>query len=208
MKTSLGLFCLLALCLVATSFQSSRWAARALPDWVTCQVDNQFSVQLPVQPTEMDMLKVFTSQGVKLSAEQLEKVKGMRILTATDGVANYMITLTALGAEVGIDTPGNRASYYDGAINGILRNERGTLLQRSVFTINGAEGVQVSYRGVHKGTGKMVVKYNRMLAVDKSMYILAVYPVDRTDSTGVNLKEQRTRFFTSIAYKPSPKPSK
>ncbi len=173
-----------------------------------CQVDSQFSVQLPVQPTEMDMMKILTSQGVTPPAEQLEKIKSMKLLTATDGAGNYMITRTATGLEAKIDEPGNRVAFYDGAINGLLQNERGTLLQRSTFTINGLEGADVSYRGVHKATGKMVVKYDRMLAVDNVVYVLAVYPVDRKDSTGTNLKEQRTKFFNSIAYKPSPKSSK
>jgi hypothetical protein len=201
MKTSFGLLCLLATCFIATSFQSSKWAGVSLSDWITYQLDNHFSVLLPVQPTEMDMVKVFTNQGITLSAEQLEKAKETRILTSTDGVANYMLNRTALGTETNIDAPGNRTSFYDRAINGILRNERGTLLQRSAFTVNGTEGVELSYRGVHKATGKMVIKHNRMLAIDKSMYLLAVYPVDRTDSTGVNLKEQRVKFFNSIAYK-------
>jgi hypothetical protein len=91
----------------------------------------------------MDMVKVFTSQGVTLAAEQLEKAKERRILTATDGIANYMITRTALGTEASIDAPGNRTAFYGGAISGILRNERGTLLQRSAFTVSGTEGVQL-----------------------------------------------------------------
>lgn len=177
--------------------------ALALPEWVICQIDSQFSVQLPVQPTEMDMMKVFTSQGITPSVEQAEKMKAMRILTATDGLINYMITRSALGTETNLEEPGKRASFYEGAITGLLRTERGTLLQRTAFIVNGLDGVEISYKGVHKGSGKMVVKYNRMLAVDNAVYLLAVYPVDRNDSTGVNLKEQRTKFFTSIAYKTS-----
>lgn len=203
MKTSFGLFCLLVLCFAITSFQSAKLIIRVLPDWVTCQIDSQCSVQLPVQPTEMDMMKVFTSQGITPSAEQAEKIKSMRILTATDGLINYMITRSALGPETSVEGPGKRTSFYDGAIAGLLRTERGTLLQRTAFTVNGLDGVEMSYKGVHKGSGKMVIKYNRMLAVDKAVYILAVYPVDRNDSTGVNMKEQRTKFFTSIAYKTS-----
>lgn len=201
MKTSFRLLYLLVICFIATSFQSSKWKGLSLADWVTYQLDNQFSVLLPVQPTEMDMAKVFTSQGITLSAEQLEKVKATRILTSTDGVANYMLNRSTLGTEINLDAPGNRTTFYEGAINGLLRNERGTLLQRSAFTVNGIEGVQLSYRGMHKATGKMVVKYNRMLAIDKYVYMLAIYPVDRTDSTGVNLKEQREKFFNSISYK-------
>lgn len=206
MKINIGLPCLLGSCFIASSFQPA--TRSPLTAWITCPVDSQFSVQLPVQPTEMDMLKMFTSQGITPSADQVDKLKTMKLLTATDGIANYMITRTATGLEASLDEPGNRTSFYEGAVNGVLQNEHGTLLQRSAFTVGGAEGVEMRYKGVHKGTGKLVIKHNRMLAVGKVVYILAVYPVDRNDSTGTNLNEQRTKFFNSIAYKPSPQPSK
>jgi hypothetical protein len=202
MKTIRHLCGLLVLCLLASAFRS------ALTEWVTCAVDGQFSVHLPVAATEMDMVKVFASQGVTPPAEQLELLKSMKVFTATDGAANYMVTRTATGLSVSLEEAGNRARFYDGAINGLLLKEHGTLLQRAAFTVNGTEGVEVRYRGVHKGTGQRVIKHNRLLAVGQVVYILAVYPVDRNDSTGVGLGEQRTKFFNSMAYRPSPTPSK
>lgn len=207
MKISLSLFCLLFICFIATSFQSKR-VVLALPDWVTYQIDNQFSVQMPVQPTEIDLMKLYASQGVTPPAEQLETIKSMKLLTATDGITNYMITRTPIGIEANINEPSSRTAFYDGAINGLMRNERGSQLQRSIFSTGGAEGVELSYKGVHKVTGKMVVKYNRFLAADKMLYMVSVYPVDKNDSTGITLKEQRTKFFNSVAYKPNAKLSK
>jgi hypothetical protein len=202
MKIRLGLCGLLVLWLLASAFCS------VLTEWVTCAVDGQFSVQLPATATEMDMLKVFASQGVTPPAEQLELLKSMKVFTATDGAGNYMVTRTATGLSANLEEPGNRTRFYEGAINGLLLKEHGTLLQRAAFTVNGTEGVEVRYRGVHKGTGQRVIKHNRLLAVGQVVYILAVYPVDRNDSTGAGLQEQRTKFFNSLTYRPTPTPSK
>ncbi|WP_210521732.1 hypothetical protein [Hymenobacter terricola] len=202
MKIKLGWCGLFILCVLASAFRS------ALAEWVRCEVDGQFSVQLPVAATEMDMLQVFASQGVTPSPEQAQVLKSMKVFTATDGAANYMVTRMATGLAASLEEPGNRTRFYDGAVNGVLLKEHGTLLQRAAFTVNGTEGVEVRYRGVHKGTGKKVIKYNRWLAVGPVVYMLAVYPVDRNDSTGVGLQEPRTKFFNSMAYRPSPAPSK
>jgi hypothetical protein len=201
MKTFFGLLCLLAICITATSFRPVNQVAWTLADWVTCQIDKQVSVQVPVQPIETDIVKILTAQGA--SPEQLEKMKGTRLLGATDGVGNYMIVRTPIQANTLTKEPGSLTSFYDGMITSILRNERGTLLKRSPFTVNGAEGVDIDYRGFHKGEKKMVIKHSRVLAVENTAYILSLYPMDRNDSTGVALNEQRARFFNSIVYKPT-----
>ena len=149
-------------------------------------------------------MKLFASQGVTPPAEQVEALKSMKLMTATDGVANYMVTRTVIGSEANLEEPGNRVAFYKGAVNGLVQKERGTLLYCSTFKANGVEGVELSYKGVHKATGKLVVKYNRMLALEKMVYVLAVYPVDKNDSTGGQLKDQRIKFFSSIACQPSP----
>jgi hypothetical protein len=199
MKTSFGLLYLLAICFVASSFRPVNRVAWTLADWVAYQIDSQVFVQVPVQPVETDIVKNLTAQGA--SPEQLEKVKGMRLLTATDGIGNYMIIRTPIQLNTG--EPGSLTSFYDGMITSILRNERGTLLKRSPFTVNGAEGVDIDYRGFHKGEKKMVIKHSRVLAIRDMAYMLSLYPVDRNDSTGVALNQQRTRFFNSITYKPA-----
>ncbi|MGI4870892.1 MAG: hypothetical protein ACRYFX_06910 [Janthinobacterium lividum] len=208
MKTSFGLLCLLAICLVATSFQANRRAALALSEWVTCQVDSQFSVQVPVQATEADIMKMLDSQGIKPSEEQLKMYSSMKAFAATDEVANYMVNRFATSAKGDINAPGKRTALCDEVISTILQNEHGTLLQRSTFTVNGSEGIQVAYKGLHKGTGKMIIKYNRTIVLGSYGYTLTSYSVSRNDTTGITSQEQRKRFFNSIVYKPSPKLSK
>ena len=59
MKINRGLSCLFVVYFAAASFQPAKKGTAALPDWVTYPIDGQLAVQLPVQPTEMDM------QGVR-----------------------------------------------------------------------------------------------------------------------------------------------
>lgn len=131
----------------------------------------------------------------------------MTLVSATDGVANY-----AVGAARGVFStyvkPGKVAAYYNAAIKGLMPKEQGRLLHRSAFTVQGFEGVEISYKAVHKATGKMVVKYQRMLLVDTVIYSLAMYPVDENDSTGRSVRQQRAKFFNSISYLPSHPSSK
>ena len=205
MKISFSLLCLLAICLVATSFQANRRAVRALSEWITCQVDSQFSVLVPVQANEVDIMKMIDRQGIKLSEEQTKMYGSMKMFSATDEVANYMVNRFSTGAIVNIDAPGERTDLYNGLVNSLLQNEHGTLLQRSTFTVNGSEGIQMTYRGLHKGTGKMIIKYSRTIVLGSYGYTLTSYSVNRSDTTGVTSEEQRTKFFNSIVYKSSPK---
>ena len=93
-------------------------------------MDERFSVQLPIQPTEKDWKKALATQGHAPTAEQLEKLQGMKLVSATDGVANY-----ALSAARGIIStplkPGKAAVYYNGGIKGLMSKEQGTLVHRS-----------------------------------------------------------------------------
>jgi hypothetical protein len=184
----------------------AHYAARALSGWITYHVDSHLSVQLPSQPVEKDWKQFFANKGTILSAEQIDQLKATRIFGATDGVANYGITV-ANGIFSKPPSKHERTYFYNGAIKGLLLKEHGTLLQRSTFTVNGHEGVEISYIG-HKTTGEMVVKHQRALILDEAQYVLTVTPVGKSDSTGISVKEQRTKFFNSIAYQPSPKSSK
>lgn len=203
MKPPIGLSCLLAIGFVAPSFHSTRQVLPALPEWITYRVDDHFSVQLPVPPVEKDWRKAFTQEGLAPSAEQLEKLNGTKVFRATDGVAVYTV-----GASSGIvttrSTPRELARLYDGAIKGLLSKVQGGLLQRSAFTVNGFEGVEISYTAASKAPGKRVVTHQRMLIIAPWIYDLALYPVEKNDSMGQSVKEQRAKFFNSIVYTPSP----
>jgi hypothetical protein len=188
------LFILLCSILIA-----AHYVAQALPGWITYQVDSHLSVQFPTQPTEKDWKQFYANKGTILSAESLKKLEGMRIFSATDGVANYGVTIVN-GIFSKPPNKHDRTYFYNGAIKGLLLKEHGTLLQRSTFTVSGHEGVEISYIG-HKTTGEMVVKHQRALLIDNAQYALTVTPVGQSDSTGMSVKEQRIKFFNSIVYR-------
>ena len=181
--------------------------AFALPDWVTSLIDARVSVQTPVALSEIDMVKILTAQGA--SKEQTDKLAGSRIFTSKDAAGTYMVMCFPEG-ELGpdISSTNNRTSFYDGMIDKMIKNDQGLLLERTPFTVGGAEGVDFKYRGIHKLTKKMVVKSDRVILLDKVCYTLTLIPADIHDSTGVTGKQERARFYNSMIIKPSASPGK
>jgi hypothetical protein len=61
--------------------------------------------------------------------------------------------------------------------------------------------MEYKYKALHKGTGKRVIKYTRILLADSIAYTLNFVPIDRQDSLGIAGAEQCRRFFNSITVK-------
>ena len=196
MKKTYQLLCFLFLTLPVAAF--------AITDWITSVVDGRVSVQAPIQLPEIDIIKILSAQGA--SKEQLDKMKLSKIFAAKDAAGTYMVfRLDVNGPEFnGKNLPaGTLKDYYDGLISGVLRNEHGVLLERSAFTTSGYEGIDFKYKGIHKGTGKMVIKCARGILLENTSYTLTFVPADNTDSTGVSGNTERTRFYNSVTIKPA-----
>ena len=152
-------------------------------------------MQLPAQPTEMDLSKL-------LPAAQL---KDSKVYTVKDDQGIYQVikSATAMNAE-SIASDATRQLYYDGVISGLLARENGTLLARATFASAGGEGLEIKYESIHKGTGKQAVKYMRSLLVGATGYSFNFIPGDKQDSTGTSGNEQRRKFFNSILVTSTP----
>lgn len=164
-------------------------------DWQTFSVDDQVSVKLPIQPTEADLSKMLPP----------DKVKDTRVFVAKDPYGLYQIIKTS--ANLSVESAAleeSRQSFNKGMINGLLRNQQGTLISVTPFATSVGEGIEVKFRGITKATGKQVIKLTRSLLVGNTSYSFNFVPVDQTDSTGSSGNEQRRRFFDSIAVKALP----
>lgn len=173
-------------------------AAFTYAEWATFSVDEQLTVQLPAQPTVTDMSKASTAipQTVKM-------------FSAQDGAGTYMILrLAATAPQSTMQSESSRTAFYDGLINGLVRGQKGVVLSRTSFATAGGEGVDVKYRGLDKGTGKMGIKYSRNLVLGAVAYSLSFYSQDRQDTTGVSGSESRKKFFESLTVKPVSTPQK
>ncbi|MBG8554945.1 hypothetical protein [Hymenobacter guriensis] len=171
-------------------------AAFTVTDWITFPIDDQVSVQLPSQPTHLDVNQLKNSSPEKV-----------RLFSAKDAAGTYFIVrLDASDSPSTLDTKSSRQDFYEGMISGMLKNQQGILLSRTTFTTAAGEGVEIKYKAIDKGTGKMTVKYSRSLLVAKTSYSFNFLSQDRQDTTGVAGNEQRRRFFDSIVAKPSSAP--
>jgi hypothetical protein len=181
MKALHHVFLLLFCCLALAAFR--------VADWAAFQVDDRVTVQLPAQPTEMDLSKM-------LSPEQ---VKNNHIYQVKDDYGVYQVIKSATGLSAeSIDQAATRTGYYNGVVEGLLAREQGTLLTRLAFPTGGGEGLEIKYKSLHKGTGKQTAKYLRSLLVGGTGYSFNFIPADQQDTTGSSGNAQRRRFFDSV----------
>ncbi|WP_375435031.1 hypothetical protein [uncultured Hymenobacter sp.] len=167
-------------------------------DWTTFSIDDQFAVQMPSQPKETDLGKASTKIP-----------QTIKVFSAQDAAGTYMLMrLAATDPQANMQSESSRTAFYDGLINGLLRGQNGVLLSRTTFSTAGGEGVDVKYRGLDKGTGKMGIKYSRTLVLGAVAYSLSFYSQDRQDTTGISGSESRKKFFESIVAKPASVPKK
>lgn len=160
--------------------------------WQPFAIDQHVAVQLPAQPTEADLAKLAPGQN-------LHHMR-MWMARAPEGVCQVMrIPGTATISQA--DTAGRRA-FYAGTLTSLMRNEKGQLLSVTPFPTPAGAGIEFKYKGVHRGTGKRVIKYGRSLLIDSVTYALNFLPIDNQDSTGMAGNEQRRRFFNSITVSP------
>ena len=87
--------------------------------------------------------------------------------------------------------------YY---LTRVMRSEHGTFLDRSLFSVSGQEGVDYRYRGVNKGTGRVVIKFARAQVVSNTVYLLDYTPADR-DSTEATETDEHGSFVSSQCFR-------
>jgi hypothetical protein len=177
--------------------------AFSIADWVVYPVDSRVTVQTPSVLTPIDLVKALTARGA--SKEQLAPYVSnqVKLLVARDETGIYMVMRMATGDP---ETPSNsdstgRRAYYAGLLDAQLRDEHGTLLHRSTFSIGGVDGIEYDYKGIHQGTGKMVVKHSRAILVDKVSYGMTFLAADAQDSLGTAGQQQKDKFFRSLTIK-------
>jgi hypothetical protein len=160
--------------------------------WQPFTVDKQVSVQLPAQPIEIALAKLAPGKNLQHTR--------MWTLRVAEGIYQ-VLRLPNTHSIPRTDTAGRRA-FYAGLLTSVMRNESGQLLAVTSFPTTGGASMEYQYKGLHKGTGKRVIKYGRTLLVDSINYTLNFIPADSLDSLGLAGAEQRRRFFNSITVKP------
>jgi hypothetical protein len=164
----------------------------AADTWQSFAVDGLVTVQLPSQPTELDVAKLAPGRNMR----------GTRVWLVQAPEGFYQVIRTAGGTHITrADTTGRRF-FYKGVAYSIVHNRQGQLLSSTPFSTAGGAGMEFKYRGIHQGTGKRVISYTRSLVLDSITYALNFIPTDKTDSLGLAGAEQRRRFFNSIMVKP------
>jgi hypothetical protein len=166
--------------------------AATLAEWIPFAVDERVSLQAPTQPTQLDLAKL--APGKDMQHTRVWMVR------ATEGMYQ-VLRLPNKSSISRTDTAGRRA-FYAGVFTSVIRNESAQFLSVTPFPTAGGAGMEYKYKGLHKGTGKRVIKYGRVLLVDSISYMLNFIPTDRQDSLGLAGAEQRRRFFNSITVKP------
>jgi hypothetical protein len=165
----------------------------AFTDWLPFAVDKHVTVQLPRQPTEIDLAKLMPATSMQHGR--------LWALRAPEGIYMVMRLPTGSGIINKLDTA-SRRDYYAGIMNAVLHDEQGKAIARSYYATPAGAGLEFKYKGRHQVTGKQVVKYIRSLVVDSVGYSLNFIPTDQQDSLGIAGNEQRRHFFNSIAVKP------
>ena len=172
----------------------------AVTDWVTTPLDARVSLQTPVALRELDLARILRSQGA--SEEVIAHNGGTRSFLAQDALGSYTVLVRTIGGtDLSSAPPDARAAFFDYYLTGVMRSEQGTLLDRSPISVSGQEGVDYHYRGLNKGTGRVVIKLARALVVSNTVYTLNYTPANR-DSTGTTGTDERLRFFRSITVLP------
>jgi hypothetical protein len=158
--------------------------------WQPFAVDNRVTVQLPGQPTLVDV--------AKLTGKPVGHLQ-FWVLRAPEGI--YQIMRIPSGTSISRTDTVNRRSFYQGLLSSLLSDEQGQLLGSVPFTTTAGSGMEYKYRGLHQGTGKRVVKHVRSLVADSIGYTLMFTPTDPKDSLGLMSAEQRRRFYNSLTTK-------
>ena len=188
----------LLVCLVGLGFP----AGAAVAEWVTTPLDPRVSVQAPVTLRELDLARILRSQGA--SEEAIARNGGTHTFLAQDAVGSYTVLVRRIGGtDLTAHGPAVRTAFYDQYLKAVLQSERGELLARAPFSVSGQEGVDYRYRGLNKGTGRVVLKLARALVVGNACYTLNYTPADQ-DSTGQTGALERTRFFGSLVVQSPP----
>jgi len=176
--------------------------ASAVTDWVTTALDPRVSVQAPVVLRELDLARILRSQGA--SEEAITRNSGTRTFLAQDALGSYTVLVRRIGGlDLTAHGPEVRLAFYEQYLRAVLQSERGELMARAPFSVSGQEGIDYSYRGLNKGTGRVVLKLARALVVDNTCYTLNYTPANK-DSTGQTGALERTRFFGSILVQSPP----
>jgi hypothetical protein len=177
--------------------------AAAVAEWVTTPLDPRVSLQTPVALQELDLARILRAQGA--SEAQIAGNAGTRSFLARDPTGSYVVLRREIGGtDLSTAPPAARAAFYDYYLAGVMRSEHGVLLERTAFSVAGLDGVEYRYRGLNKGTKRIVVKYARGLVVDQTCYTLNYVSADPQDSTGTTGTAERLRFFRSITVLPKP----
>lgn len=172
----------------------------AVTEWVTTPLDPRVSVQTPVALRELDLARILRSQGA--SEEVIARNSGTRSFLAQDALGSYTVLVRRIGGtDLTVSKPAVRTAFYEQYLSAVMRSEHGVMLAQSPFSVSGQEGLDYRYRGLNKGTGRVVVKLARALVIDNTVYTLNYTPTDK-DSTGQTGALDRTRFFNSIAVQP------
>jgi hypothetical protein len=159
--------------------------------WQSFAIDNRVTVQLPSQPTQVDLAKLTGKSVGHLRLWALRTPEGI-----------YQIMRMPTGTFISRADTASRRSFYQGFLSSVLSDEQGQLLSRMPFATNAGAGMEYKYRGLHQGTGKRVVKHVRSLVTDSVGYTLIFTPTDPKDSLGLASAEQRRHFYNSLTVKP------
>ena len=161
-------------------------------DWQPVAIDQRVTVQLPAQPTEVDF--------AKLAPNMKPDYTRLWMLRAPEGI--YQIMRSPQGMNIGPQDEASRDAFYRGMLSSLLRNDKGQLVAMTPFPAAGGTAIEYEYKGIHKGTGKRVLKFVRCLVLDSISYTLNFTPTDKLDSLGLAGAEQRKRFYNSLTIKP------
>jgi hypothetical protein len=165
----------------------------ALENWNTYSLDNQFSLQLPAPPQEIDLAK----QGLQQP--------DMRVFIASDKVGLYQIIRMQVAPDKSdvVASSTYRQDFYDGFARTMVSDMQGKLLARTTFSSPAGDGIEIKIRAPHKATGLKTIKYSRALLVNNVCYGLNFLPRDLQDTAGVSGQQERKQFFTGFTVKVS-----
>ena len=165
--------------------------AFTLPDWPTFPVDSYVRVQLPVRPTELNLVELGLAD--KLPA-------GAHVFVARAAPDVYqVIGPMAVPAEMDLADPKARSLFYDGVVDGLVTNQGNTLLRRASFPTPAGEGVAVTYHAPPTAAGPpALVTYSRCFITHRNAYVLTYFTTSGTPADSL----ARRRFFSSLALTP------
>ncbi|MEJ7663517.1 MAG: hypothetical protein WKG07_30210 [Hymenobacter sp.] len=120
----------------------------AADTWQSFAIDQHVAVQLPTQPTEMDLAKLAPGQNLN----------HMRMWVARTPEGIYQVMRMPAATTISQTDTAKRRSFYAGMLSSFLRNEKGQLLSLTPFPTPAGAGIEFKYKAIHRGTGKHVIK--------------------------------------------------